>query len=176
MIQVLDNLWGKKSKHRLLLEAAKGKDVSVFYFDSGECLVAVADAWLQRAAIAQAELKIAYEAYKDFREFGRGAVLISPIEPVYEPESNSELEPGPVFVTYRSKQQILDSCHDAPTDFRLIDDLLLDKIEQYDPETEAVVGFFLVPAIVLIHFRNFQIKPKDCYQKLAFLEMCLSSN
>jgi len=176
VVQVLDNLWGKKSKYRQLLQAAKDKDVSIFYFENGECLIAVNNAWLQRAAIVQAEHKIAYEAYKDFREFGRGAVLISPVELIYEAKakSKSELASGPVFVTYRSKQQILDSRNALPADFRLIDDLLLDKIDQYDPETEAVVGFFVVPAVVLIHFRDFEMKPQDCYKKLAFLEMCLS--
>lgn len=175
VIQVLDKLWGKKSKHSQLLQAAKGKDVSIFYLESGECVTVVGHAWLQRAAISQAEHKIAYEAYKDFQEFGRGAVLISPIEPMYESEKNSKLELGTVFVTYRSKQQIVASCNSVPAEFQLTDDLLLDKIEQYDPEIEAVIGFFLVPAVVLIQFKDFQVKPKDCYEKLAFLETCLNS-
>lgn len=172
---MLDNLWRRKTKHSQLLKAAKDKDVSIFYLENGECVTVVAEARLQRVAINQAEHKIAYEAYKDFRELGRGAVLISPVEPPTSSTSSSELQLDAVYVAYRSKQQILESQNKVPEEFQLIDDLLLDKIDQYDPDTEAVIAFFLLPAVVLIQFKDFQVKPKDCYERLSFLETCLSS-
>lgn len=171
---MLENLWRRKTKHSQLLKAAKDKDVSIFYLENGECVTVVAEAWLQRAAINQAERKIAYEAYKDFREFGRGAVLISPVE-LASPAGSLERQLEAVYVAYRSQQQILESRNRVPEEFQLIDDLLLDKIDQYDPVNEAVIAFFLLPAVVLIHFKNFQVKPKDCYERLAFLETSLSS-
>lgn len=172
---MLDKLWRRKTKHSQLIKAAKDKDVSIFYLENGECVTVVAEAWLQRAAINQAERKIAYEAYKDFREFGRGAVLISPVEPFTSPASSFEPQLDAVYVAYRSKQQILESRNEVPAEFQLIDDLLLDKLDQYDPENEAVIAFFLLPAVVLIQFKDFQVKPKECYERLAFLETCLSS-
>jgi len=174
VIQVLGPLWDKPSKFDQLIQIGRDHDVSVFLMEDGDCIVAVGDAWLQRAAIANTANKLAYDAYKGFLEFGRGAVVLSPFPPMETPETSDPIDSHTIYAAYSSEQQILETWFNLPAPLKLVSDLLLDKMERYDPATEAVVAFFFESAIILLQFNNFPVQPRDCYRRLNILEQCLS--
>lgn len=174
MIRVLSPLWDKSSKFDQLIQIGRDQDVSIFLMEDGDCIVAVGDAWLQRAAIANTANKLAYDAYKGFLEFGRGAVVLSPFPPMETPETLDAVDSQTIYAAYSSQQQILETRFNLPAPLTLVSDLLLDKMERYDPATEAVVAFFFESAIILIQVSDFPVQPRECYQRLHILERCFS--
>lgn len=170
---MLGPLWDKPSEFDQLVQIGRDQDVSVFLMEDGDCIVAVGDAWLQRAAVADAANKLAYDAYKGFLEFGRGAVVLSPFPPMETPETLDSVGSHTIYAAYSSQQQILETRFHLPAPLKLVSDLLLDKMERYDPAAEAVVAFFFESAIILLQFKDFPVPPRDCYQRLNILERCL---
>jgi len=108
------------------------------------------------------QYRLAFHSYRAYKCYGRGVTTLTSLAASQQPSAGDY----PIQLTYTPRQQIKAGSYNVPWTNSFLSPLARDKVNDYLPERQAVIVVLDAVAAVLM-ICNFQLTPRDCYQRLS---------